>query len=101
MRAFSTIITFTLILLILSACGSQQSQANNLPATLTAIPVAPTLEPTAVAQIDVAPTTTPLPSAAPTILPSPSPTMTPTPIFPPFPGSQPIDRELIGIQVHP
>jgi hypothetical protein len=85
---------------ILFACNSAPLPPENVLATAT--PIIPTLTafiiatpPPATANIE--------PTVEPSSTSSPIPTITatPTPAFPPFTGDRPIDRNKIGIQVHP
>ncbi|MEM8857575.1 MAG: cellulase family glycosylhydrolase [Chloroflexota bacterium] len=99
MRSIFFFIVFCIIFILAAGCNAQQAEIEELPITLTAIPAPPTLESTAVAQVDVE--ETPTSTLTPTHTPSPTPTSSPTPIAPSFPGSQPINKDLVGIQVHP
>jgi len=78
--------------------NSQQSTVNNQQSTAaatrfveTAVPPTPTASPTAV--YTPTPEPTPIPTATPTVTP------TPTPAFPLYEGA-PLNRELIGLQLH-
>jgi hypothetical protein len=93
-------LSFTvLIIFCLVACQTAKPTADDLATTLTAIPVAPALDNEPVIAIETATANLPTPTAQPTHTSTPTPI--PTPSFPQFTGSEPIERQKIGIQVHP
>ncbi len=95
-----------ILLSVFISCGliacqpAEIEPENTLAEKLTAIPPAPTADPT-----QLPPTQTAVPE--PTVAATPSPTNTatpsptPTPAYPAYTGSTPINAALIGIQVHP